>query len=259
MSGNSVYASLEAVRARLMELDAANARLASELAAARADLDDARADLETERHSAITARACMAEMAAEFERALEETRHEYAAVVSEQALTCTSLPLDGLLTAFSALERTTTAPELLGSVVDALAHEFSRVALFGVRNQRLERIRDRGFDFTHDITRAVMPLSADSLLARAHESGHLESVFAGQNGEWEAALPFGGTPACAVAMPLVVRGQTEAVVYADDSDTPGFATSAPHMRIKFAELLRQHASLVLLRISIHQPTLVNAH
>jgi hypothetical protein len=38
-----------------------------------------------------------------------------------------------------------------------------------------------------------------------------------------------------------------AVVYADDSDVPEFSTSIPHARMKFAELLHVHASVLIER------------
>jgi hypothetical protein len=44
----------------------------------------------------------------------------------------------------------------------------------------------------------------------------------------------------------VIDDVTVAVIYADDSDMPEFATAAPQTRAKFAELLQQHASLGLL-------------
>jgi hypothetical protein len=44
-----------------------------------------------------------------------------------------------------------------------------------------------------------------------------------------------------------VRAAVAAVVYADDSDVPEFSTAIPHARIKFAELLRRHANLLIAR------------
>ena len=50
-----------------------------------------------------------------------------------------------------------------------------------------------------------------------------------------------------MAIPFAIGADTTAVVYADDSDVPGFATSMPHARIKFAELLRMHAHVLIQR------------
>jgi hypothetical protein len=66
------------------------------------------------------------------------------------------------------------------------------------------------------------------------------------HGEAAVGLPFGGTPSCAMAIPFTVDGATVAMIYADDSDMPEFATAAPQTRAKFAELLQQHAALALL-------------
>jgi len=121
-----------------------------------------------------------------------------------------------------------------------------RVALFNVQDTRLEGTSQRGFNFQHDISKVRVPLTPDSLLSRAISSGRLEAHFPSVHGEGGVALPFGGTPSCAMGIPFVIDGVTVAVIYADDSDMPEFATAAPQTRAKFAELLQQHASLGLL-------------
>jgi hypothetical protein len=86
-------------------------------------------------------------------------------------------------------------------------------------------------------------------------SGRLETYFSELNSP-PAALPFDGLPASALAMPISVQGVTVAVLYADDhSEKPEFAAAAPQARIKFAELLHQHAVMVLLRVSFERKTL----
>jgi hypothetical protein len=62
------------------------------------------------------------------------------------------------------------------------------------------------------------------------------------SGEPDASLPFGGTPGCALAVPIVRQGVTPASIYADDSDHVEFATGAPQGRIKFAELRAARAA-----------------
>ena len=61
----------------------------------------------------------------------------------------------------------------------------------------------------------MMPLAMDSLLTRAVSSGRTERVSGDRTDS--SHLPFGGTPTCALAMPIVVDGEAMAVVYADDS------------------------------------------
>ena len=239
-----------AVENQLQERDAANQGLSEALARAQADLDATRAALKAERERAEAARADMARMTTEFENTLDDLRREQATVVGEQAIAYSSLPLDALLTMFNTLKRSTTLAEVLTNLVDGIAREFPRVALFDVRSHHLEGAHQVGFDFGRDICKVVIPLSVDSLLSRAVGSGRLETFFSALQGDPGGSVPFGGTPACAMAIPVVVQGSTIAVIYADDSDKPEFATVAPQMRAKFVELLQQHALLVLLRVEI---------
>jgi len=251
----SSHAGLNAIRAQLKELterNEENLRLRAELTSAQAERDAFRADLSAERERVAETRAEIARITEEFDATLDELRHEHATVVGEQALAYSSLPLDALLSMFNALRRSTTLADVLTTLVDGIAREFSRVALFDVHGSHLEGARQVGFHFEHDISKVVIPLSSDSFLGRAVTSGRIETFFPGLHSGSGAAIPFGGTPACALAIPIVVQGTTVAVVYADDSDNPEFATSAPQMRAKFAELLQQHALLVLLRVGVHQ-------
>jgi hypothetical protein len=121
-----------------------------------------------------------------------------------------------------------------------------------IRGNRLHGGRHSGFD--RDVSNIAIPVCADSLLARAFTSGQLETLLGTAEADPETALPFGGTPGCAIAMPLAAGGDTVALIYADDSDAPDFAGTAPQSRLKYAELLRQHAQLVLFRISEEQRT-----
>jgi hypothetical protein len=66
-------------------------------------------------------------------------------------------------------------------------------------------------------------------------------------------VPFGGSPLCAVALPITVRGAIVAVIYADDSDRMEFGSTSPQALIKFAELLLMYSLLVFVRISSEQP------
>src|SRR5206468_5767207 len=106
-------------------------------------------------------------------------RDEHANTVREQALSCITLPLDELLTVFNALERSTTMAEALTALFDGLIREFSRVALFAVRGGRLEGVQQTGFEFQQDISKVVIPMSADSLLGRVVHSGRIEGALAG--------------------------------------------------------------------------------
>lgn len=225
------------------------------LTSAHADLEVARAELKAERERTQAARAEVTRMTAEFENVLDELQQEHATAIGQQALAYTSMPLDELLTIFHTLNLSTTLTEVLMHLVDGIAREFSRVARFVVRDNCLEGVQQVGFDIESDISLLVIPLSVESLLSRAVSSGRMETFFPGLRDDSAAGVPFGGTPACAVAIPILVQGTTIAVIYADDSDTPAFASGLPHVRAKFAELLQHHALLVLLRVSIQQKSL----
>jgi hypothetical protein len=242
----SANAALTAVKKQLHDRSTAVERMTAALERANADLSAARGELEAERECAQGSPADVARMAAEFEATIDEMRREHLTAIGEQALTCTALPLDALLTVFNTLKRATTAPDVLACIVDGLAREFSRVALFNVQDTRLEGARQRGFNFESDISKVRVPVTPDSLLSRAIASGRLEACFPSGHGDAAVPLPFGGTPSCAMGIPFVIDGATVAVIYADDSDMLEFATAAPQTRAKFAELLQQHGSLALL-------------
>jgi hypothetical protein len=241
---------VEALQKQLAERETQNQELRRLLVKARMDLEAARSDLAAERESTDTVRASAQELTGEFDRALDEMRRDHATVIAEQSAASIALPLDELLTVFNAMKKAETGPELLGALLTGLAREFSRVALFHIDGTRLVAAECLGFADT-DTSRPIR-LPADSILARAVASGRLESVIPSLRGEPNTSLPFGGTPACALAIPVVLQGATAAVIYADDSDHVEFATSAPQVRVKFAELLQQHALLVLLRISVER-------
>jgi len=235
-----VGAQTETLRTELQETRAWNEAL-------RAELDDAHERVEA-------AEVELSQRSAQFERTLDELRHEHAATIREQALSCITLPLDELLTVFNGLERASTLADALSALFDGLVREFSRVALFAVRAGRLEGVQQSGFDFEQDISKVVIPLSTDSLLGRAVASARIEGSLAGV-GSGATGMPFGGEPGCAVALPISIQGVVAAVVYADDSDRLEFASTAPQALVKFAELLLMHATLVLFRISAEQRVL----
>lgn len=241
---------LDALQKQLAERETQNRELRKLLVKARMDLEAARADLAAERESTDTVRASAQELTGEFDRALDEMRRDHATVIAEQSAASIALPLDELLTVFNAMQKAETGPELLGALLTGLAREFSRMALFHIDGTRLVAADRLGFADTD--TSKPIRLPADSILTRAVATGRLESVIPSLRGEPNTSLPFGGTPACALAIPIVVRGATTAVIYADDSDHVEFATAAPQIRVKFAELLQQHAMLVLLRISVER-------
>lgn len=235
-----VGAQTETLRAELQETLGWNEALRAELQETRERLEAAELEL--------------AQASNQFERTLDELRDEHASTIREQALSCITLPLDELLTVFTALERSATMAEALTALFDGLVREFSRVALFAVRAGRLEGVQQAGFEFQHDISKVVIPLSTDSLLGRSVTSNRIEAALSGVV-KGPTGMPFGGEPGCAVALPIALGSNVVAVMYADDSDRLEFASTAPQALIKFAELLLMHATLVLFRISAEQRAL----
>jgi len=223
------------------ERDAGMTPLLLRLKAQSEELADARAALDA-------ARAEADRFARQIETALEELRAEHVKTLQEQALARTVMPLDELLAVFRSLAAASTPGLVLTTVVSSLAREFSRVALFRLRRARLECVSHVGFEFEGDIAKIVMPMNVDSLLTRAVTSRTIQSFLSG-DGDELCNAPFGGTPACALALPLVSDEATAAVIYADDSDRLDFGSVPAPLLVKFAELVWQQATLVLQRES----------
>src|SRR6185436_1980348 len=162
--------------------------------------------------------------------------------------------LEGLLGAFEALSAATTISDVLATLSEQLAAEFPRVAMFRVKGNRLEGAHQIGFDLTNDIGKVVIPLAMDSSLSRAVTSGMTERL---SGDALEASgLPFGGSPNFGVAMPIVVDGETTALVYADDFSEPRFeGHGSDDVNLKFAEALRHHTVALLQRLTTELKTM----
>ena len=161
--------------------------------------------------------------------------------------------LEDLLLAFHALADTKTISDVLAVMVEHLAAEFSRVALFRVKSHHLQGERQIGFDLKTEIGKVMVPLGMDSLLTKAAGSGSIERLSAEELTD-SSRVPFSGTPACAIALPVVVEGETIAVVYADDSGAPAAKEAAP-LRVHFADVLVQYSVSLLTRMKDELHTL----
>lgn len=263
------------------ELEDAAEAAHAQLATLRRELEEQRAALEQQRRDAdeqrslasanvatelelLEARSALEvaqteaqRLTRQFEGALEELRAEHLSTLQQQAVARTVLPLDELLTVFESLASASTPSAILTTVVSGLGREFSRVALFRVRGSRLECVSHVGFEFEGDVAKVVIPTSVDSLMTRAVNSRKTQTFVTGTSDE-PCAVPFGGSPACAVALPLLSGESPVAVVYADDSDQLEFGSVPAELLVKFAELVWQHAILVLQRASAAQKTLAVA-
>ena len=116
------------------------------------------------------------------------------------------LLLDASIQSIDELSSATSISDLLASLVRQLSIEFSRVALFRVKGNRLEGEYQIGFDDTTDVTKLVLPLNLDSLITRAASSGLVEQL-KGTDLDDSSRAPFGGSPTSAMALPVIVPGR----------------------------------------------------
>ena len=232
--------------------------LQTKLEAARTEAAGARRDLQAKLDAALaetsTLRDAMGSQLAEAQRAAAEAingakswRTEQAQTIREQAVTFVARSLDRLLAVSESFAGVSTADDVLAAMVGALSTEFSRVALFDVAGNRLDGVQQVGFDFPTDMSHLVIPHEIDSALTRAITSGQIEMLSASAL-DAAAGTAFGGTPKCALALPLDIDGEPFAVIYADDSGQPHQALANADLRRKFAALLRQQAVPLLMRL-----------
>ncbi|HYT74870.1 MAG TPA: hypothetical protein VEL79_09000 [Vicinamibacterales bacterium] len=184
------------------------------------------------------------------ERAIRElqSRQEKAAPRANAARMSMSV-FEELLGAFQALASATTISDVLTTMIEQMATEFSRVALFRVKSNHLQGEHQIGFDLNSDITKVIIPLGMDSVLTRAAGSGTIERLSAEELAD-SSRVPFNGSPACAIALPVVVGDETLAIVYADDSGSPGDERSpdASYLRVHFADAMLQYSVSLLTRM-----------
>jgi hypothetical protein len=90
-------------------------------------------------------------------------------------------------------------------------------------------------------------MTMDSLLTGAVTSGRVQGFFGSELTDSSCA-PFGGTPGFVLTLPITVRGETLAVIYADNSEHSDSALAADR-GVKFAELLLWHAVPMLTKLT----------
>jgi hypothetical protein len=226
-----------------------------ELAAERDRARQRDADHERALKQAQTAHDRAVEQAeAAHERALQQAEAGHAEQLrTEKArLAKTALqPLDHLRTAFDHYRAASTIDDALGVLLESLATEFTRVAVFDVNAHRLEVSRHTGFD-GHDMSKVVVPLTMQSPLTRAVKDGKVQGLTARELTETTRAL-VGGSPNFVLVLPVPIRGQVRAVVYADDSSHAEGVS--PERLVKFAEILLWHTVPLLTRLALEEEAL----
>ncbi len=206
------------------------------------------------------------------EQQLEQVRHLLEAALSEvtasrkqlekESVECKRLtaalatlgpqPFDALLATCQKLASATSIDDVLIGLVDALAGDFSRVALFRVDANHLKGVHQIGFQLDSDISKVVIPLTMDSLLSHAVSSGQVAG-FAPAELPAGSRTPFGGSPTYILTLPVSVRGNTVAVIYGDDSSRAEPTTA--ERSLKFSQVLLWHAVPILTRLSTDLTTL----
>src|SRR6266850_1909101 len=250
---DAVRAETDAVRA---EADTARAEADTARTALEAKLDASASTLDASRASEQTLRQQLADA----EREIDSQRAEaeaaaQAAALREQMARAAPQPLDRLLTIFDQLAKAMTVGDVLTALVQGLATEFPRVAAFSVGANHLEGLHQVGFDFKNDISKVVIPMTMDSLLTQAATSGRVQG-FVGTELQDSHRTPFGGAPAFVLTLPIAVRGETLAVVYADNGDQQP-SGGAAQRGVKFAELLLWHAVPMLSKLSVDQEAIAD--
>jgi hypothetical protein len=186
-----------------------------------------------------------------------EARTAENAVLTEQLESALgvhrSTLIDRLQDVLERVVRSTSVEDVLATVAEGLAEDFSRVAVFTVNDNRLEPTHQYGFDANSGIEKVLVPLNTDSLFSQAAHADVVQAIAPAAVAK-SGGPSFGGTPNRIVTAPVKVRGEVLAVIYADDSGLDAI-DEAVDDRVKLADLLRQTAVLRLDRLTIELKTI----
>jgi len=133
------------------------------------------------------------------------------------------------------IERQQAHTDILGSLLTGAAQFAERAALFVIRNDQAIGWREceasdpSNFELIGGVS---LPLSADTLLGRAAQSGSTWTGAPGSNSEDSLLTDqLGGNPQSMTAVPLVVRGRVLAVLYADSASPDGNAVNVDALEV----------------------------
>ena len=230
--------SVEGTRQEAKTLEARVKQLEQERTEILRSRDEVRAALEAE-----TGRTH--EMAESVENAVQEANlakqaSSMARVEADARRQDRELALDRIGSALRAIDRAAGPSEILEALLEPLAHDFAKAAVFLVGAAGLTGWRARGLAATSDITKLVVPRSGDSLPARAVATRARVQATAANSGEPPIGL-WGSPVAAAVALPINAGDRVIAVVYAEDTEE----TSSHNIGRKITEMLIKHAALRL--------------
>jgi hypothetical protein len=245
---------IAALESALEESEQGRERGTADLAAATAELTQVRMAVESARKEKNEALAEAAARLQALEQSLNESealRIEQSRMAREQLANAARVPLDRLRAAFARFNASTTLHQTLHVMVEALATEFARVALFEVAGNKLQGTHHAGFEDAKDVSKLAMPLSVDSVLTEAVRTRRVHGLTAPELAQGGRTL-FGGSPTFALAVPIEVRGEVIGVIYADDSDQAPAEAATSDRRVKFTEILLWHAVPLLTRLAVEQ-------
>jgi hypothetical protein len=189
--------------------------------------------------------ACVHKAEAALARVREEVHeaHALADAASEQMSALTRrigkvvATVNGSAASMQALGAARTVPALFAALVRELAKEFERVAIFRMKSNHLEGDLAAGLDDSVDVQKIVIPMGLSSLITKAASSAGVEQATGEEIGD--ARPPFGGSPAFAMAAPLLFDNELLAVLYFESD------TALTDARGPCAEILVRHANAVL--------------
>ena len=221
---------VKAFEARLQQLEEERTQLlqARDEAGTALDAETRRANELAESLEAAVQEANLAKQAASLARVEADARRQDR-----------ELALDRIGAALRSIDRATTPSEILEALLEPLAHDFAKAAVFLVGAAGLNGWRAHGLADTSDIAKLVIPRTSDSLPTRAVTTRKRVQVTA-NGGEPPIGL-WGNPVAGAVALPIHAGDSVIAVAYAEDTEE----TSSQNVGRKIAEMLIKHASLRL--------------
>ncbi len=210
--------------------------------------------------------AATSRLAASFETTIERLRMDHEQVVADNdRLTAENTALTwerdelatrrnenqrqsliaGLCAAFDSIALGSSVDDVAIAAARGLMGEFSRVAALTIHDNRIELCHADGFDVS-GTNASLVSDAAQSFLAEALRFDGLRQWCPDALG---TGAPFGGAPSAMVTVPLLVRGEIIALVYADDAGQDNPAERIEES-LKVVGMLRRHAMLALEQLTI---------
>ncbi len=202
-------------------------------------------------HTIETLRNDQAQIASDNERLTAENAAltwEKNALIEEAQRNHRAALLDRLAQVFDQVDRAGSVTAVLAGTSHGLDGDFTRVAVFEVRDHHLEATEARGFDIPNKVVGLAVPLGVDSFLTLAARHRGVR-VLGPETKQSSGAPPFGGEPTVVLTIPIAVRGELTAVIYADDAAAAGLTVNADES-LKLGGLLQRHAALRIERLTI---------